>query len=42
MGDLVAIFIPNNSRNFRDTVFLSLTDTDQESLVEPVDLEQPQ
>lgn len=42
MGDLVAIFIPNNSRNFRDAAFLSLTDTDQESLLEPVDLEQPQ
>lgn len=40
MGDSVATFIPNNSRNYRDTVFLSVTD--EESLLEPVDLEQPQ
>lgn len=42
MGDLVATFIPNNSRHCGDTAFLSLTDTDQESLLEPVDLKQPQ
>lgn len=30
MGDLVATFIPNNSRHCGDTAFLSLTDTDQE------------
>jgi len=33
IGDLVAIFVPNNSRNFRDAAFLSLIDTDQESVV---------
>lgn len=41
MGDPVSAFIPNNSRNCGDTVFLSLNNTDQESLLEPVDLEQP-
>lgn len=42
MGDPVSAFIPNNSINCRAREFLSLTDTDQESLLEPMDLEQPQ
>lgn len=40
MGDPVSAFIPNNSINCRAREFL--TDTDQESLLEQMDLEQPQ
>lgn len=42
VSDSVVTFICHNSRNFRDTAFLFLTNTDQESLLESVYLEQPQ